>query len=96
MESILCIKRIPLASLHNDPANARQHGERNLQAITDSLARFGQVEPVVIQRSTQRVVGGNGRLPVRACAAAEFARCEHVPMLSPAERGVNLLSSGAD
>jgi DNA modification methylase len=58
----LVIRRVPLSSLHADPANARSHGERNLEAIQGSLARFGQAEPLVVQRSSGRIVGGNGRL----------------------------------
>lgn len=58
----LTIRRVPLGALHPDPANARSHGERNLEAIKASLARFGQVEPLVIQKSTGRVIGGHGRL----------------------------------
>jgi DNA modification methylase len=58
----LVIRRVPISSLHTDPANARSHGERNLEAIQGSLARFGQAEPLVVQRSTGRIVGGNGRL----------------------------------
>jgi len=58
----LIIRRVALADLHLDPANARLHGERNLEAIQASLARFGQAEPLVVQRSSGRVVGGNGRL----------------------------------
>jgi len=60
----LTIKRIPIDSLHLDPANARLHGERNLTSISDSLKRFGQAEPLVVQASTGRVIGGNGRLEV--------------------------------
>jgi len=58
----LIIRRVALADLHQDPANARLHGERNLEAIQASLTRFGQAEPLVVQRASGRVVGGNGRL----------------------------------
>lgn len=58
----LAIRRVPLASLHLDPANARSHPERNLEAIKSSLARFGQAEPLVVQKQSSRVIGGNGRL----------------------------------
>ena len=58
----LSISRAPLDALHADPANARQHGDRNLDAIRASLATFGQVEPLVVHRPTKRVIGGNGRL----------------------------------
>ena len=43
----LVIRRVPLDALHLDPANARQHGDRNLEAITASLQTFGQAEPLV-------------------------------------------------
>jgi DNA modification methylase len=58
----LTIRRVPLGDLHLDPANARSHNERNLDAIRASLARFGQAEPLVVQKRSGRVVGGNGRL----------------------------------
>lgn len=58
----LSIRRAALDTLHADPANARVHGERNLETIRASLSRFQQVEPLVIQRNTGRVIGGNGRL----------------------------------
>jgi len=58
----LDITRVPLNALHADPANARQHGDRNLDAIRASLTTFGQVEPLVVHKPTQRVIGGNGRL----------------------------------
>jgi DNA modification methylase len=63
MQSVsLAIRRVPLDSLQLDPANARLHGPGNLEAIVGSLKRFGQAEPLVVQKSTGRVVGGNGRL----------------------------------
>ena len=63
MESTpLKVKRVPIADLHCDPSNAREHGEENLDAIAASLMRFGQAEPLVVQASTHRVIGGNGRL----------------------------------
>jgi ParB-like chromosome segregation protein Spo0J len=58
----LAIRRVSLASLHNDPANARSHDEQNLAAIKASLQRFGQAEPLVVHKATGRVIGGNGRL----------------------------------
>ncbi|MCG3134750.1 MAG: hypothetical protein HMLKMBBP_02111 [Planctomycetes bacterium] len=60
----LQIVRRRLDALTLDPANARKHGPRNLEAIRASLARFGQVEPVLVQKGTGRVIGGNGRIAV--------------------------------
>lgn len=60
----LTTRRVPVDTLHIDPANARKHGDENLDAIAASLKRFGQAEPLVVQKNTGRVVGGNGRLAV--------------------------------
>jgi ParB-like chromosome segregation protein Spo0J len=55
------IEQIPISSLSPDPANARTHGERNLEQIKSSLRRFGQQKPIVIDAN--RVVrAGNGTL----------------------------------
>lgn len=53
---------LPIDQLHPDPANVRLHGDRNLAAIASSLARFGQMKPIVVQRSTMVVRAGNGTL----------------------------------
>lgn len=55
------IKMYPIADLVPDSANARKHGERNMEAITDSLREFGQYKPIVIQKSTRRILAGNAR-----------------------------------
>jgi ParB family chromosome partitioning protein len=52
---------IPISELHNDPANARRHDQRNIDAIMASLARFGQQKPIVID-SRNIVRAGNGTL----------------------------------
>ena len=52
----------PITELQPDPANARKHSERNVEAIMASLARFGQVKPVVLGSNGQTVIAGNGTL----------------------------------
>ena len=47
-----------------DDQNPRVRNERNLAAIRSSVREHGQVEPVLVQASTGRVVHGNGRLQV--------------------------------
>ncbi|NOT01779.1 MAG: ParB N-terminal domain-containing protein, partial [Phycisphaerales bacterium] len=66
------IRTVRIDEIHTDPTNARRHGEKNLDAIGASIRTFGQVEPLVIQKSSGRVIGGNGRLEVlRRGGAAE-------------------------
>ena len=58
------VENVPIDAVCLDPANTRRHSERNLEAIRGSLRRFGQVEPLVAQKSTGRIIGGNGRYEV--------------------------------
>lgn len=48
-----------------DPLNARAHDARNMDAVTRSLARWGQRQPLVVQRRGEgrlRLVAGHARL----------------------------------
>lgn len=53
---------VPISSLVFDPENARDHPDRNMDAIRASLKSYGQVKPVVVRKSTRVVVAGNGTL----------------------------------
>ena len=53
---------VDIASLAPDPANSRKHDERNIQTIKGSLARFGQLKPIVLADNGVTVVAGNGTL----------------------------------
>ncbi len=53
---------LPIDTLSPDPANARKHSQRNLDAIKASLQRWGQRAPVVVQKQGMIVRAGNGRL----------------------------------
>ena len=57
----LQIERRSVHDLSNDPANARKHNDRNIDAIISSLRRFGQQKPIVIDRNNI-VRAGNGTL----------------------------------
>ncbi|MBL8738506.1 MAG: ParB N-terminal domain-containing protein, partial [Planctomycetes bacterium] len=72
------IKVVPIDSLVMDPSNVRTHDVRNLDAICASLRRFGQAEPLVVQRGTGRIIGGNGRL--QAMRQLGWTECEVVEL----------------
>lgn len=55
------IESIPLSKLVFDPANARKHSQKNLDAIKGSLKRFGQQKPIVVNKDNV-VIAGNGTL----------------------------------
>jgi site-specific DNA-methyltransferase (adenine-specific) len=53
------IETLQIKDLTPDPANARQHDEKNLKAIQGSLNQFGQRKPIVITEAGV-IVAGNG------------------------------------
>lgn len=55
------VKRVPLSAIHPDPSNVRIHGTQNLEAIKASLQHFTQVEPLVVQAGSGKIIAGNGR-----------------------------------
>lgn len=50
-----------IKDLNADPNNVRTHSSKNIEAIKESLRKFGQVKPIVIN-SDHFVVAGNGTL----------------------------------
>jgi DNA modification methylase len=66
---------VPLDDLHEDPANARIHSDRNIEAIKASFREFGQQKPLVAapgENGRLKVIAGNGTL--RALREMEWER----------------------
>jgi len=55
------IESLAIATLIEDPNNARRHNAKNIMAIKGSLAKFGQQKPIVVNRDNV-VIAGNGTL----------------------------------
>lgn len=55
-------KLMPIDQLTLDPNNTREHSDRNIEAIARSLAKWGQVKPIVVWENNKAtfVVAGNG------------------------------------
>lgn len=53
------IETVKISTLTPNPRNARSHNERNLNAIKDSLVRFGQQRPLVVDDDNV-IIAGNG------------------------------------
>lgn len=64
---------VDLASLQPDPDNARLHPDRNMESIKDSLALYGQLEPLVVRASDRKIAAGNGRW--RAMREMGWTKC---------------------
>jgi hypothetical protein len=87
MSALEAVRIVPIATLSPDPRNPRTHGDRNLRAIRESLARFGQVLPVVVRQGT--VVGGNGL--VAAMTELGWTECSIVELDGLADVDVMML-----
>lgn len=83
------IETVALERLVEDPKNARMHPEKNLTAIKQSLQEYGQVEPLIVRRQTNVVIGGNGRLECMRALGWESA---NVVFLDIDEARANALS----
>ena len=72
------IKVIPIDDLTLDANNAREHNQKNLDAIANSLQMFGQRKPVVITKELV-VVAGNGTLEAAKQIGWKGLSCVTVP-----------------
>lgn len=72
------VKIIPIDDLTLDPNNAREHSQKNLDAIAHSLQMFGQRKPVVITKDLI-VVAGNGTVEAARQIGWKGLSCVAVP-----------------
>jgi hypothetical protein len=82
------VESVAIAGLVQDPANARKHGEKNLDAIKGSLARFGQQKPIVVNKENV-IIAGNGTL-----LAAKALGWEHINIVRTELSGADLVAYG--
>jgi ParB-like chromosome segregation protein Spo0J len=80
----MTIESVPIESISPDPANARVHSPKNIEAIKASLRRFGQQKPIVVD-ARGIVRAGNGTL-----AAARALGWTHINIVR-----TDLMSSDA-
>ncbi len=75
-EAALAIEQIPIEELRPDPANPRRISEAELESLTRSIHEFGLVDPVLVRREDNVVIGGHQRL-----VAARRLGLETVPVV---------------
>src|SRR3954462_15830917 len=76
------IEAVNISSLHLDPANARQHSQKNLDAIKGSLAKFGQQKPIVVGKDNV-VIAGNGTLEAAKAIGLEIINIVRTELEGP-------------
>ncbi len=70
----LNVTTIAIDKLVFDPSNARQHPDKNLEAIKGSLTKFGQQKPIVINKKNI-VIAGNGTLAAARAMGWKEIQC---------------------
>jgi len=92
----MTVESLPITTLHLDPANARLHSPRNLEAIKSSLHRFGQQKPIVID-ARNIVRAGNGSHPamIRHRARSPLWRLRREPSFTTCHTGLGHVCRGA-
>lgn len=51
---------VPIDSIYPHPENCRLHDEVNINLIMKSIGAFGLYKPLVVQKSTNFIIAGNG------------------------------------
>lgn len=62
LNSQFAIEQVAIDRLRPDPANPRQIGEDELEALTRSIREWGLVQPILARRDDFTVIGGHQRL----------------------------------
>ena len=72
------------------PYNPRQISDHDLMALGRSMTTFGVVEPIVVNRRTNRIVGGHQRVKAAEGAGVEQLPLVHVARDGAAEKQLNI------
>ena len=76
------IEVLKIDELVFDPANARKHSKKNLDAIIGSLSKFGQQKPIVVDKNNV-VVAGNGTLEAAKKIGWSKINCVRTDLTGP-------------
>lgn len=72
------IKKKKLEELVIDEQNIRLHNEQNIMMIVNSLKEYGQWKPLIIQKGSNKVLCGNGRLEAMKILGWKECECIQV------------------
>lgn len=69
--------KVEIKNLKLDENNVRKHSEKNIEAIQNSLKKFGQIKPIVVFKDT--VIAGNGTLTAAKELGWNFINVVRIP-----------------
>ena len=66
---------LPVSEVQEWENNARIHTRKNLEALKNSLKKYGQTKPILVQKSTMRIIAGNGTYQAICALGWETVEC---------------------
>lgn len=86
------MESLPVADLAemSAPYNPRRISKHDLEALQRSIRYFGSVEPVVVNRRSNRIVGGHQRIKAAKAEGLESFPVVFVDLDDPSEKQLNL------
>src|SRR5213593_851507 len=72
------------------PYNPRKISDHDLEALRRSLRFFGTVEPIVVNKRSDRIVGGHQRVKAAQAEGIETLPVVYVDLDDPSEKQLNL------
>lgn len=86
----LGIRHLPLERLKPTPANPRHMPAAELEKLKRSIAEFGFVEPVVVRKQDNAVIGGHQRLEAAKALGLEKVPVVYVDVTEAQAKALNL------
>ena len=71
---------LPVGEVQMWENNARIHTRKNLEALKGSLKKFTQLKPIIVQKSSMRIIAGNGTYAAICALGGETVDCNIVDM----------------
>ena len=86
------VEKVPTSELRQmaAPYNPRTISDHDLEALARSMHAFGVVEPIVVNRRTNRIVGGHQRVKAAEVSGIEELPVVHVDLDEAQEKQLNL------
>ena len=90
MEAKVEIKKVLVKDLKYAPYNPRKISDEMLNKLKQSIEEFGYVEPIVVNKRTRHVVGGNQRLKALEDLGIEEVEAVFVDLDDAREKALNI------
>ena len=92
MAKIADMQEVSLGLLKPYENNARIHGEEQIQMLMNSIREFGFISPCLVERGTNNLIAGHGRVEAAKRLGMEKVPCVYVQDLTDEQRRAYILA----